>query len=268
MGFDRQKKSGFVNKGRDRNFKDFRKYEHKPAVNKISELKDGDYFEGVVKITRKAIPGPVVFSVSDGFKTVDAVTKVSNFKEGDVVELKGEANERAGILQVEIEHMAHTTANFDKIIEQNAKPEERESGVKSARYDKLKPIFIKIATRLRKAVLENQPIYIRHHSDADGITSGLAIEKSCRLFMEEVGINPDYNLYRSLSRAPFYEITDVLRDISFTKRVIEAHGQKKPLIVVTDNGSAPSDTFAMKTLKLLGSQICRALSFKTFSAKE
>ena len=63
-----------------------------------------------------------------------------------------------------------------------------------------------IAQRIRKAVLDNEPIFIRHHNDADGISSGVAIELACSNMMKRVGVNPDYNLYRSPSKAPFYEV--------------------------------------------------------------
>ena len=45
----------------------------------IVDLTPGDPFEGVVKIIRKAKPGPVIFSVTDGTMTMDAVTKDSKF---------------------------------------------------------------------------------------------------------------------------------------------------------------------------------------------
>lgn len=36
-------------------------------IDSFSKASSGDYFEGIVKIVRKAVPGPVVFSVSDGY---------------------------------------------------------------------------------------------------------------------------------------------------------------------------------------------------------
>lgn len=93
---------------------------------------------------------------------------------------------------------------------------------------------------------------IRHHADSDGINAGLAIEYSCKLLMEQIGVNPGYNLYRSPSRAPFYEITDVFKDVVLVKKIIEGHGQKKPLIVILDNGSTPDDVLGLKTMKSMG----------------
>ncbi|MBI2042580.1 MAG: hypothetical protein HYT21_02440 [Candidatus Nealsonbacteria bacterium] len=225
---------------------------NKQKNKKIIDLKRGDSYLGDVKIMRKAQPGPVIFSVSDGYGSVDAMIKSSNFDAGDVVEIQGEVNEHAGKLQIEIERIRQSKVDFGPIIEKNSQPIISSFSVKSERLEKLRPYFYAVAKRIRKAILENQPILIRHHSDSDGINAGLAIEHSCRLLMEKIGVNPDHNLYRSPSRAPFYEISDVFRDVVLTKRMIEGHGQGKPLIVVLDNGSTPEDVFGLRTLRSLG----------------
>lgn len=243
--------SGFNKRFDDREVKKF----NVRIISEIINLKDGDFFRGNVKILRKSQPGPVIFTISDGYASVDAVTKESSFNEGEIVELEGEVKERAGRLQVEIESIKKSDFDFAKIIEKNSNPKEIPFSIKSDRLEKLRPRFIAIAKRIRRAVLENQSILIRHHADSDGINAGIAIEQACSMLMKEVGINADYNLYRSPSKAPFYEITDVLRDIVFTKRLLESHGQKKPLILVLDNGSTPEDVLGLKTLNSLGFEV-------------
>jgi archaea-specific RecJ-like exonuclease len=221
-------------------------------LENLSLAKDGDYFEGIVKITRKAQPGPVIFSVTDGEMTMDAVTKDSNFDVEDIVHLKGPINERAGKLQIEIKSIEKADADFNSILEIKSTPRRAQFSINSERYEKMRPRFMEIAKRIRKAVLSNQPILIRHHNDSDGINSGLALEQACRGLMERVGINPDHNLFRSPSKAPFYEVTDVFKDIGSAKRLVEGHDQKSPLIVVCDNGSTPEDRFAFMMLHSLG----------------
>ena len=235
----------------------FNKFErrHDDAKDSIALLEDGDYFIGLVKIMRKSQPGPVIFVISDGYASVDAVIKESDFLVDDVVELEGKVNARAGKLQVEIDSIKLSNADFNSKIEENSKPKERPFSINSERFNKLKPYFYKIAKRIRKAILENQSIMIRHHADADGIISGMAIEHASRKLMEKIGVNPDYNLYRSPSKAPFYEVSDVFRDVVLTKRIIEGHGQKKPLIIVLDNGSTPEDVLGERTLHSLGFEI-------------
>jgi len=225
------------------------------TVGTIIDLEDGDYFEGTVKILRKAQPGPVIFTVSDGYGVGDAVTKDSKFNEGDIVDLAGEVNQRAGKLQIEIIRMKISDKDFNEILEENSEPAKRELSIKSDRLEKLEPYFYKAAKRIRRAVLENQSIMIRHHADSDGINAGLAIEQACKGLMEKVGVNPAFNLYRSPSKAPFYEVSDVFRDVVLSKRLIEGHGQRKPLILVLDNGSTPEDVLGLRTLKSLGFEI-------------
>ena len=227
----------------------------KEEITSLAQAKDGVFFKGTVKIMRKAKPGPVIFIVSDGTGNIDAVIKDSTYEVDQVVTMEGPVSERAGKLQIEIKSMAPSNKDFEEILDERAKPIERPFSIESDRFEKLSPYFLKIAKRIRRAIVDNQPLLIRHHADADGIVSGMVIEQASAMFMEEVGVEPDYNLYRSPSKAPFYEITDMLKDISFTKRIIEGHGQKKPLILVLDNGSTPEDVFAHKTLKMLGFEI-------------
>ncbi|MFH1423333.1 MAG: DHH family phosphoesterase, partial [Candidatus Nealsonbacteria bacterium] len=221
----------------------------------IIDLKDGDHYVGSVKIMRKTQPGPVIFTVSDGYGNVDAVIKDSNFKVDDVIEISGYVNERAGKLQIEVDNLRESKTDFGPVIEKNSEPINTKFSIESKRFEKLRPYFYKIAKRIRKAILENQPISIRHHADSDGINAGMAIEQSCKMFMEKIGVSPEYNLYRSPSRTPFYDINDVLRDVVLIKRIIEGHGQKKPLIIVLDNGSSCEDVFGLKALKSLGFEI-------------
>jgi len=235
--------------------KEFKSRKPKRTIGTILELQDGDFFEGVVKILRKAQPGPVIFTVSDGYGVGDAVIKDSKFKEGDIVKLQGTVSQRAGKLQIEILKIIKSDKNFNEILEKNSNPPKRKLSIKSEKLEKLQPYFYSIAKRIRRAILENHAIMIRHHADSDGINAGLAIEQACRGLMKKVGVNPDYNLYRSPSKAPYYEISDVFRDIVLSKRLIEGHGQRKPLILVLDNGSTPEDILGLKTLKSLGFEI-------------
>jgi len=221
-------------------------------TTRLMDAKDGSFFDGIVKINRKAKPGPVVFLVSDGESSIDAVTKDSAYDVDDVVRIMGPVTERTGRRQIEISRIERSEANFDEIIDKISVPKRTTFSIDSLRYAVMKDRFVVIAQRIRKAILDNEPIIIRHHNDADGISSGIALEIACSTMMKTIGVNPEYNLYRSPSRAPFYEVTDVFRDISLSKRITENHGQKKPLIIVVDNGSTPEDAFALKMLKMLG----------------
>lgn len=240
--------------GRDNFRSNFR--ERSETVSTISDARPDTFFNGVVKITRKAKPGPTVFVVTDGNGSIDAVTPEDlPFVVDDVVQIKGPVAERAGKKQIEIKGMSKSPVDFNAILDTKSEPKEREFSIKSKRFEKMKPMFYAVAKRLRRAVLDGQPIMIRHHADTDGISSGLAIEHSLEGLMKEIGVDPKYSLYRSPSKAPFYETMDMLRDISFSLRIVNEFGQKKPLIVVLDNGSTPEDLFAHRTLHSMGFEI-------------
>lgn len=221
----------------------------------LTSVSVGDFYEGTVKIFRRTQPGPVIFVVGDGGGSIDAVTKESPFAVDDVVDIKGVVTERAGKLQLEIRDMQASNLDFDTLLDKKSIPVRTTCSISLDRYDALLDRFIALATRIRKAILSNQPIMIRHHADADGIISGLAIEQACQGLMEHVGVKPEYNLFRSPSRAPYYAIGDVLRDIVLTQRLLVGKGQKKPLILVLDNGSTPEDAFGIQSLALLDYEI-------------
>ncbi|MFA5763190.1 MAG: hypothetical protein WC915_00060 [archaeon] len=224
-------------------------------VDSLEIAKAGDFFEGIVKIVRKSVPGPVVFSVSDGYKQVDAVTKESHFDVDDVVKLRGPVSDRADKLQIEIVSMDKSDVDFNEILDKQSKPIDRFFSITSERLVKMRPRMVEIAQKIRKAVLDGQAVMIRHHNDTDGISSGLALEHSIKILMKKAGINPHYYLYRSTSKAPFYEITDMLFDIAQAKRIVDDFGQKKPIMIIADNGSTPEDAFSHQTLHNLGYEV-------------
>ncbi len=218
----------------------------------LNSLKNGDTFSGDVKIIKKSKPGPVVFIVTNGLGAIEAVTKDSDYNAGQVVYIEGTVNEHRGKLQIELDNIKKSNTDFDAIMLEKSAPVRTEFSIESERYKKMRPVITQIAARIRKAILEGQPIMIRHHSDADGITSGINIEHACQGLMQDLGIDTRYLLFRSPSRAPFYSAGDVLRDLVLSKRFVEADSNIKPLVIVVDNGSTPEDAFGLSTLKTLG----------------
>lgn len=221
----------------------------------LNSLKPTQTFAGDVKIIKKSKPGPVVFIVTNGIGAIEAVIKDSDFEAGQVVYIEGTVNEHRGRLQIELEKITNSDMDFETIINERAKPVRTEFSIQSDRYQKMKPRIMEIATRIRRAILEGQPIMIRHHNDADGIISGTSIEHACTGLMEQLGIDTRYMLFRSPSRAPFYAVNDVLRDIVLSKRFVENDSNLKPLIIVADNGSTPEDVLGLNSLKTLGYEV-------------
>ncbi len=230
-----------------RNYQEKLNFKNKPLV----EIKEKDAYTGHLKILSKSIPGPVIFTFSDGYGTIEGVIKDSEIEEGEVVEVKGTVNKRASGIQLEILEIKKSNFNFDEALEKYSIPVCKDFQIEHPYYSSLKEDFVRVSGKIRKAILENRPILIRHHNDADGIISGLNIELACKGLMQEVGLNSDYNVYRSPCKAPYYQSGDVFRDLILSKR-LDSHNQKKPLILVLDNGSTPEDYFGLKTLKILG----------------
>ena len=218
----------------------------------LNLLQPNEYFIGDVKIIKKAKPGPVVFIVTNGIGAIEAVIKDSDFNAGEVVHIEGKVNEHRGRLQIELDRISPSNMNFDAIINERANPQRTTFSIESERYEVMKETMLNIARRIRRAILEGQPIMIRHHNDTDGIISGSSLEHACLGYMQELGFDPRYALFRSPSRAPFYAAGDVLRDLVLSKRMIESESPTKPLIIVTDNGSTPEDRMGLSTLKTLG----------------
>jgi len=218
----------------------------------LNSLRPNEMFKGDVKIIKKSKPGPVVFIVTNGIGAVEAVIKDSNFNTGDVVYIEGQVNEHKGRTQVEIKVIRKSDMNFDAIIKERSNPTRTTFSINSDRYETMKPVILGIAERIRRAVLEGQPIMIRHHNDADGIISGLSLEHACLGLMQDLGIDSKYMLFRSPSRAPFYSSGDVFRDLLLSKKLIEGESDIKPLVIVADNGSTPEDAFGLSSLNTLG----------------
>lgn len=218
----------------------------------LNSLKPNDKFSGDVKIIKKSKPGPVVFIVTNGTGAIEAVIKDSEFNPGDVVFISGSVNEHRGRLQIELDTIKSSDFDFNEVISEKANPIRNTFSIESERYNIMRDSMLDIAKKVRQAILEGQPIMIRHHNDADGIISGLSIEHAALGFMESLNIDSRYMLFRSPSKAPFYASGDVLRDLVLSKRFVENDSSVKPLILVVDNGSTTEDKMGLQTLSILG----------------
>nr|MDO8111483.1 hypothetical protein [Candidatus Sigynarchaeota archaeon] len=222
---------------------------HENRYEIIAKLMKGDIFDGTVKILQKAKPGPVVFSLTDGLSIIDGVIRDSPFMVDDVVKVMGQVTEHAGRLQIEIDTISRSAMNFDKILDQRSIPVRDTFSISSSRYDQMKSGFIRLAAIIRRAIFNNQPIILRHHNDSDGISAGLALEKAIQSLMKQIGINVEHNLYRNPSLTPFYDTSDVFRDIGLSQRLTKNFNQKTPLIILCDMGTTPENLFSLKILK-------------------
>ena len=242
------------------------------------EKLDESCLKKVVKVYGEVVQiqqtsGPTIFTITDE----TAITWAAAFDEpgvrvyphiniGDIVEVVGEVNQHNGEIQIEsenIEKLDDATAKkmgdlIDKALDEKATPEDVDFLIKSPVLDRLKPKMREAAKVIKRAILDGRSILVRHHADADGICAGVAMEKAIIPLLKE--FNPDgeaewHYFKRSPSKAPFYELEDVVKDLSFALEDLERHGQKLPLIVLLDNGSTEEDIVALMQAKIYDIEI-------------
>jgi RecJ-like exonuclease len=218
----------------------------------------------------KQTSGPTIFTLVDDSGTENAAAFVEAgvraYPEadlGDIVQVYGQAMMRNSQVQVEVASLAVLSGpeadavrvRIEEALDRRAEPEDLPLLVESEVMTLLRPQMREVAKAIRKAVFVSQPILLRHHADADGICSAVAIEQAVVALIRESGgdFDADYFLFkRAPSKAPFYEIEDVTRDLDFATKDLARYGQKMPLVLLTDNGSTEEDEPAMKQAKVFG----------------
>ncbi|MCC7551277.1 MAG: DHH family phosphoesterase [Methanobacterium sp.] len=212
--------------------------------------------------------GPTIFTISDetGITWAAAfdepgVRVYPNINIDNMVEVLGEVSLHSGKIQIESEsierlHGSEATEArqlIDEALDERAEPENDALIQDAPIIRKLQPRLKKAAKAIRRAVMDGRSILVRHHADADGICAGVAVEKAVIPLLQEINPANDAEWHyfrRSPSKAPFYEIEDVVKDLSFALEDLERHGQKLPLIVLMDNGSTEEDILALMKVKI------------------
>ncbi|ABK15261.1 phosphoesterase, RecJ domain protein [Methanothrix thermoacetophila PT] len=217
----------------------------------------------------KQTAGPTIFTIADDSGTVSCAAferaGVRAYPEiqGDmVVKVIGEPTIRNNQMQIEIRSMKQlfggeatkVREEIEQAIDRRAEPFDPPLLIESEVLERLRPRMRAVAKAIRRAIFKSKPIVIRHHADADGISAAVAIETAILPLMKEVG-GPDaeyYSYRRAPSKAPFYELEDVTKDLSYALEDQSRYGQKMPLVVLIDNGSTEEDVPAMKHAQVYG----------------
>ncbi|MDA3836361.1 MAG: hypothetical protein PF542_01950 [Nanoarchaeota archaeon] len=215
--------------------------------------------------------GPTVFVAGDGTGSFSLKGFIGpgeraypEIEEGDVVKATVSVGEFQGELEGEIAKIKKVNEDehkyFLKQMEQiefdRAKVDAPEFLVKTPILEKLKDRFEQAATQIRLAVIQDRPIIVRHHNDADGYSSGFALERAIIPLIQKqhsaVKAPWEYFL-RAPCQAPFYEVDDSIRDTANSLRNVAKFSNKMPLIIIADNGSSEEDLMAIKQGKIHGS---------------
>ncbi len=244
-----------------------------PTV-KVAELESylGKMVEVRGKVTHvKLTGGPTVFTIIDETGGVNAVA----FEGGeraypeidveDIVSVVGIVKRREKI-QIEVLEMEKLLGEeayaihkaIQEELDRRSEPTFTGFLIESEVLERLKPEMIAVAKELRKAVFDSRPIIIRHHWDADGVCGGVALEKALTDLVERYHPDPEAKYYlirRRVSRAPFYELEDVVKDLDEALEDIDRHGDKVPLVVLVDNGSGAEDIPAIRQFLVFGADV-------------
>ena len=252
---------------------DFEDYETEPVEHEYRtaaigslDTQEGESvdLEGIV-VQIKQTAGPTLFHVADGTGIVPCaaferagVRAYPEVSVGEMVHVVGRVDRSDHGLQVEadsvVPHPDDTDLHerLDAEFEAAASPPEMEPLIGWPALAKFMPGLEGVATDLRRAVLEGRPIVIRHHADTDGICAAVPLEEALERFIDAVNWGNDaarHLVKRLPSRAPYYEMDDVVRDLGHALSGQQRHGQQLPLFVMIDNGSTAEDVPAYKHLE-------------------
>jgi RecJ-like exonuclease len=225
--------------------------------------------EGIVAQIKQT-SGPTIFTITDGSGIANAAAFVEagvraypEVELGRPVTMIGEVMTRNNQIQLEVSSLAVLTGEeeqrvrdtFERTIERRAEPETIPFLVKSEILEQLRPEMRKVAKMVRRAIFEAQPIVIRHHADADGICAAVAMELAIVSLLRANGGESDADYFmikRAPSKAPFYEVEDITRDLDFALKDQIRYGQKLPLVILMDNGSTIEDEPSLQYARVFG----------------
>ncbi len=220
----------------------------------------------------KQTAGPTIFTILDGSRSVNAVAFESGDRAypeigvDDVVSVIGIVKRRDSKVQVEVlemekllgEEAYEIRKRVEREVEKACEPEFKGFLIESEVLKRLKDEMLSVARELKRAVYESRPIIIRHHWDADGTCGGVALEVALIDLVEKVHADSEAKYYlvkRKVSRAPFYELEDVVRDLDESLEDAEKFGDKIPLVVLVDNGSGREDVPAIRQFLTFGADV-------------
>jgi RecJ-like exonuclease len=214
----------------------------------------------------KQTGGPTIFQVRGATGVVPCAAfeeaGVRAFPEvgiDDVVRVTGTVENRDGGAQLETDDVTVLEGSAAEAVvgrladatEDLVRPADVDPLVGWPAFEKLWEDLRSVARRLRATVLEGRPIRMRHHADGDGLCASVPIQYALERFIADVYEDPQvprHLLRRLPSKAPFYELEDVTRDLNFALENRKRHGQKLPLLLMLDNGSTEEDTPAYRNL--------------------
>ena len=241
--------------------------EHEPTISRVRGLSPGDEVtvEGEV-VQAKQTGGPTIFGVADASGVVSCaafeeagVRAYPSVEVGDMVHVAGTVETREDALQLEVDSLetlsgdraAEARERYETALDERAEPADIDPLVEWEAFESIHDELRELARLLRRTVLAGRPIRVRHHADGDGMCAAIPVQIALEEFIRELHEDPNapQHLFKRLpSKAPFYEMEDVTRDLNFALEGRARHGQKLPFLLMLDNGSTEEDVPAYENL--------------------
>jgi len=214
--------------------------------------------------------GPTVFELQDESGTVDCAAFVEagvraypEVDEGEFARLDGEVRERRGELQVETEDLAVLDGEEGEAVEQRladalddeARPDAVSPLADDETVDALSDELVEAATEIRKAVLTERPVIVRHANTADGYLAGSALERATLPLVTDQHRRADAQ-YHYFDRRPLeggvYDMDDATKDASTMLDNRARHDEALPLFVFVAAGGTRESLDGFDLLNVYG----------------
>jgi len=235
----------------------------------------GDHIGETVRLEGEVVgirqtSGPTVFELHDESGTVDCAAFVEagvraypDVDEGEFARLDGEVRERRGEIQVETEELTVLADAERDTVEQRladalddeARPDAVDPLSEDPTIEALSEDLIAAATEIRKAVLTERPVIVRHANTADGYLAGAAIERATLPLVTDQHRRSDAQ-YHYFDRRPLeggvYDMDDATKDTSTMLDNRARHDEALPLFVFVAAGGTRESLDGFDLLNVYG----------------
>ena len=240
-----------------------------PVASLADHVGDDVRLEGEIVDIRQT-SGPTVFELQDESGIVDCAAFVEagvraypEVDEGEFARLDGEVRERRGELQVETEALTVLDGEESEAVEQRladalddeARPDAVSPLADDETVEALSAELVEAATEIRKAVLTERPVIVRHANTADGYLAGSALERATLPLVADQHRRADAQ-YHYFDRRPLeggvYDMDDATKDASQMLDNRERHDEALPLFVFVAAGGTRESLDGFDLLNVYG----------------
>ncbi|QGN06687.1 S1 RNA-binding domain-containing protein [Halorhabdus sp. CBA1104] len=245
-----------------------------PAVT-VGEL--DDWVGETIRVTGEIVDarqtsGPTVFELRDGTGTVDCAAFVEagvraypSVGDGDVVRIDGEVRERRGDLQVETEDLTvldgpdreDVLDEIEAALRERARPDEIDPLVDDDAIAAESEPIADIVEEIRRAIMADRPVIVRHSATTDGYVGAAAIERAVLPRVRDRHSRQDA-AYHYIDRRPLegdvYDLSDATTDVTRMLSNRDRHDENLPLLVFVGAGGTEASLDGFELLDIYDAQ--------------